>query len=134
VEREYINPPELYQHPSFTRIVTVKGPCRFIFIAGQTPSDKNYEAVFPSDYKAQYLKVIENLSIQLKAAGATWSDVVYRRTFTLDMDTHINMLKDPTINIDGHRVATTGSTLIGVTRLSRPGFLIEMDLMAITES
>lgn len=134
MEREYINPPELYKHPSFSRIVTVKGPCKFIWIAGQTPSDENYEAVFPGDYKAQYLKVIENLTLQLKAAGATWNDVVYRRTFTLDMDTHINMLRDSSINIDGHRVTTTGSTLVGVTRLSRPGFLVEMDLMAITEA
>jgi enamine deaminase RidA (YjgF/YER057c/UK114 family) len=134
VEREHINPPELYKHPSYTRIITVKGPCKFIFIAGQTPSDENYEAVFPGDYRAQYRKVIENLTLQLKTAGATWNDVVYRRTFTMDMDAHVAMLKDPTIDYEGFRVPTTGSTLIGVTRLSRPGFLVEVDLMAITDA
>jgi enamine deaminase RidA (YjgF/YER057c/UK114 family) len=134
VEREHINPPELYKHPSYTRIITVKGPCKFIFIAGQTPADENYEAVFPGDYRAQYRKVIENLTLQLKTAGATWNDVVYRRTFTMDMDAHVDMLKDSTIDYEGFRVPTTGSTLVGVTRLSRPGFLVEVDLMAITDA
>jgi enamine deaminase RidA (YjgF/YER057c/UK114 family) len=50
--------------------VTVKGPCKLIFIAGQTPSGDNYEAVAKGDYKKQYERVIEGLTIQLKAAAA----------------------------------------------------------------
>ena len=38
MEREHINPTGIYKHPAFTRIVTVKGPMKMIFIAGQTPS------------------------------------------------------------------------------------------------
>jgi hypothetical protein len=33
MEKEFINPPELHKHPSYSRVVTVKGPCKFIFIA-----------------------------------------------------------------------------------------------------
>lgn len=32
---KHINPPELYRHPSFTRVVTVSGPMRLVFIAGK---------------------------------------------------------------------------------------------------
>ena len=86
MQRQHINPPELYKHPSYSRVVTVKGPCKFIFIAGQTPSDDKYQPVAKGDYKKQYERVIEGLTIQLKAAGATWDDVVVRRVFTLDVD------------------------------------------------
>jgi enamine deaminase RidA (YjgF/YER057c/UK114 family) len=54
--------------------------------SGQTPSDENYRCVAPDDCWAQYLHVINNRGIQLAAAGATWDDVVDKRTFTLDVD------------------------------------------------
>ncbi len=50
MEKERINPAELYKHPAYTRIIAVKGPMKIIFIAGQTPSDENYNCVAPGDY------------------------------------------------------------------------------------
>ena len=133
VEKTFINPPELFNHPSYSRVVTVKGPCKFIFIAGQTPSGDNYEPVAVGDYRGQYERIIEALTIQLTAAGATWDDVVVRRVFTLDVD----KLRAATSAMT-HRPEKTDrpptSTMIGVTRLSHPDFLIEMDLIAITEA
>src|SRR5690349_1676273 len=79
--REEIDPPELFRHPAYKRVVTVSGDMKLVFIAGQTPSDENYRCVAPGDYKAQWLKVMENLDVQLRAAGATWDDVVFRRIF-----------------------------------------------------
>lgn len=134
MEKEFINPPELYKHPSYTRVVTVKGPCKFIFIAGQTPSDANYKAVAPGDYKAQYERIIEALTIQLKAAGATWSDVVMRRIFTLDVDRLMKVLADPATKRPWDKDHPPCSTMIGVTRLSSPDFLIEMDLTAVVDA
>jgi len=86
MEKTFINPPELYKHPSYTRVITVKGPCKFIYLSGQTPSDENYQPVGKGDYKKQYEHIIDALTIQLKAAGATWADVISRRTYTLDID------------------------------------------------
>ncbi len=131
MEREFINPPGLYKHPAFTRVVTVKGPCKFLFIAGQTPSDENYKPVAPGNYRAQYLKVMENLDIQLKAVGGTWKDVVYRRMFVLDVDEFMKVLADPTVPSFFDKDWPPPSTLIGVTRLSNPAFLVEIDLMAV---
>jgi enamine deaminase RidA (YjgF/YER057c/UK114 family) len=105
-----------------------------IFISGQTPSDENYQAVAPGDYRTQYLTVMDALTTQLKAAGATWEDVVFRRMYVLDMDEMMKVWTDPTIKIPGHRVSSTASTLVGVTRLTNPDFLIEVDLLAIVDS
>lgn len=132
MEKKHINPPELFLHPSYTRVITVAGPSKMIFIAGQTPSDERYRPVEIGNMRGQYLRVMEALTIQLNAAGATWDDVVYRRIFVLDMDAFINVQTDPTMTYPWHPDRPPPSTLVGVTRLSHPDFLIEIDLMAVT--
>jgi enamine deaminase RidA (YjgF/YER057c/UK114 family) len=128
MHRTEIDPPELYRHPAFKRVVTVQGDLKLIFIAGQTPSDENYECVSPGDYRAQYIQVMSNLDVQLRVAGATWDDVVYRRMFVLDVDEFIATFRDPTVPKYGD--GRPPSTMVGVTRLSHPEFLIEIDLVA----
>jgi enamine deaminase RidA (YjgF/YER057c/UK114 family) len=131
MKKEVINPPELYKHPAFNRIVTVTGPAKMVFIAGQTPSDENYKCVAPGDYRAQYMQVMNNLDLQLKAAGASWDEVVVRRIFAIDVDKYLAETRDlPRFYKPG---TAAPNTLIGVTRLSHPDFLIEMDLIAMTE-
>src|ERR1051326_8067334 len=124
-----INPPELFQHPFFTRIVTVKGPCKFIFIAGLTAADKNYRCVAPGDYRKQYINILENLALQLTAVGATWDDVVFRRIYALDVDAFLHAQAD--VPAPWNKNCAPPSTLIGVTRLSSPDFVLEIDLTAV---
>ncbi len=134
MEREHIDPAGIYKHPAFTRVVTVKGPMKMVFIAGQTPSDENYQCVVPGDYRAQYVAVMNSLEIQLKAAGASWDDVVYRRIFVLDVDEYLKVASDPATPKYGDPDRPPPSTMVGVTRLSNPDFLIEIDLTAIVEA
>ncbi len=134
MEREHINPEGIYKHPAFTRVVTVKGPTKLVFVAGQTPSDENYRCVAPGDYLAQYIAVMENLEVQLEAAGATWDDVVYRRIFVLDVDEYLRISGDPRTPTFGDPDRPPPSTMVGVTRLSNPEFLIEIDLLAVVEA
>jgi enamine deaminase RidA (YjgF/YER057c/UK114 family) len=133
VERKHIHPPELFKHPSYTRVITVTGPSKLIFIAGQTASDENYKPMAVGDMRSQYLRVMEALTIQLRAAGASWDDVVFRRLFVLDMDAFIKVQTDPATTYPWHPDRPPPSTLIGVTRLSHPDFLIEIDLLAVTK-
>lgn len=132
MRRNELDPPELFQHPGYKRVVTVEGAMKLVFIAGQTPSDERYEPVAVGDYRGQYLQVMKNLDIQLKAAGATWDDVVFRRIFVLDVDAFVEMLFS---NDDLPRFGDgrPPSTMVGVTRLSNPDFLIEIDLVAVVD-
>jgi enamine deaminase RidA (YjgF/YER057c/UK114 family) len=130
MEKQFINPPGIFKHPSYTRVITVKGPCKFIFVAGQTPSDDNYQPIAKGDYRRQYERVIEGLTIQLKAAGATWDDVIVRRVFTLDVEKLQQALREAKRPESKEHPPT--STMIGVTRLSHPDFLVEIDLVAVT--
>ena len=129
---EKINPPELYKHPAYTRIMKVKNPKELIFLAGLTPADENYQPVTPGDMRGQYIKILEDLTLQLKAAGATWDDVVFRRMYTLDVDAFMEVLMDPEIPHPWDTQRPSPSTMIGVTRLSNPKFLIEVEILAVT--
>ena len=134
MERELINPEGVFAHPAYTGVVTVTDPRRFHFIAGRTPADhETYECVAPGDFLAQYRHVMRTLDIELKAVGASWDDVVFRRVFTLDVDAFLEAQQsDPEIQSYWQPGKVPPGTLIGVTRLSDPEFLIEVDLLAIT--
>jgi enamine deaminase RidA (YjgF/YER057c/UK114 family) len=132
MEKAYLNPQGIYKHPAFTRVISVKGPMRIVSIAGQTPSDENYRPVAKGDMRAQYIKVMQNLEIQLTAAGATWDDVIYKRIFVLDVDEYIKATRGPNpAPVFGDPAKQPPSTMVGVTRLSNPAFLVEIDLLAI---
>jgi enamine deaminase RidA (YjgF/YER057c/UK114 family) len=135
VKRELINPAGVFAHPAYTGVATVTDPRKFHFIAGRTPADpETYEVVHKGDFAAQYRWVMKQLDIELKAVGATWDDVVYRRIFTLDVDAFMAChLDDDEISSYWEEGKVPPSTLIGVTRLSNPDFLIEIDLLAISE-
>jgi len=130
--RERLNPPELFKSPGFSRIIRVEGSMRLIFIAGQTPTDIAYRCVGPGDLKRQYEQVIDNLTLQLTASGATWDDVVTRKIYTLQVDELLQLLRSGEITPPWKSGEPPTSTLLGVTRLSDPEFLIEIEIMAVT--
>jgi enamine deaminase RidA (YjgF/YER057c/UK114 family) len=133
VEKERINPPGVFKHPNFTRVITVKGGGKMIFIAGQTPSDINYKCVAPGDFKGQFIAVMDNLKKALDAAGASFDDVVHRRTYVLDMDKYLNAMRDSDIPRYWNPEKPPASTTVQVSRLSDPCFLIEVDLLAVVD-
>lgn len=135
MKRELINPDGVFAHPAYTGVCTVTDPRKFHFFAGRTPADfETYEAVHVGDFRGQYRHVMRTLDIEMKAVGCRWEDVVYRRIFTLDVDAFLEShLEDEEIASYWEPGKVPPSTLIGVTRLSNPDFLIEIDLLAISE-
>ena len=134
MEREFIDPEGLYRHPAYTGVVTVTDPRKLHFFAGRCAVDDQYRCTAPGDFAAQYRRVMEILDLELRTVGATWEDVVFRRIFTLDVDAFLDAsATDETIKSYWNPERMPPSTLIGVTRLSDPEFLIEIDLMAVSE-
>ena len=132
-EVQRINPPGLYKHPAYTRVITSRGGT-IIFMAGQTPSDMNYKCVHPGDYKAQYVAVMDGIKTGLEAAGATFDNVVHRRAFVLDMDKYLAVTRDPEMaGRYWNRDKLPASTAVQVSRLSDPCFLIEIEVVAVVD-
>jgi 2-iminobutanoate/2-iminopropanoate deaminase len=57
----------------------------FLFTAGQIPLDPKSGAVVTGDIAAQTTQVLANLAAVLKAADATWEQVVKTTVFLTDM-------------------------------------------------
>ena len=70
--------------PAYSHVVTVTGPGKSIYIAGQLARDAEGNIVGPGDMRAQLEQTFKNLDACLKAAGATWADVVKTNTFVTD--------------------------------------------------
>ena len=72
--------------PSYSHVVTVSGTGKIVYTAGQLARDIDGNCVGKGDMRAQMEQTFENLDRCLKAAGATWADVVKTNTFVTDFD------------------------------------------------
>ena len=129
--RQRIEPEGLFDHPAYTHLITVEGNWKTLYVAGQISVDENFNCVGRGDWRAQYLKVVENLRIALKAGGATFSDITYIRRFVTDMGAYFAMLRKESNPVpDYFQGQPPASTLIGVTALADECFLMEIDAIA----
>src|SRR5689334_18738071 len=72
--------------PSYSHVVTVSGSGKIVYTAGQLARDVDGNCVGKGDLRAQMEQTFQNLDRCLKAAGATWADVVKTNTFVTDFD------------------------------------------------
>jgi len=103
--------------PSYSHVVTVSGAGKIVYTAGQLARDIDGNCVGRGDMRAQLEQTFQNLDRCLKAAGATWADVVKTNTFVTDFD-EFQKCADVRMRYIG--VATPTSTTVGVTRLPVP--------------
>jgi enamine deaminase RidA (YjgF/YER057c/UK114 family) len=110
---------------------TVAGTGRFVAIAGQVAMDENGELVGPNDPEAQAERVFANLALALAAAGATFKDVIKFGVFVTD----ISIL--PAVREVRNRYVDTAhppaSTAVQVGALFRPGYMVEIEALAVVQ-
>lgn len=102
---------------------------RVVAIAGQVAMDEDGELVGESDPKAQAERVFENLQRVLAAAGAAFADVIKFGVYLTD----ISIL--PVVREVRDRYVDTAhppaSTAVQVGALFRPGYVVEIDALAV---
>jgi 2-iminobutanoate/2-iminopropanoate deaminase len=116
--------------PSYSHVVTVTGPGKLVYIAGQLARDIDGNCVGKGDMRAQMEQTFKNLDACLKAAGATWADVVKTNTFVTDFD---EFQKHGDVRMRYFGVATPTSTTVQISRLAGPDFMIEIEMIAAVE-
>ena len=112
-------------------VVTVSGSGKIVYTAGQLARDIDGNCVGKGDMRAQMEQTFQNLDRCLKAAGATWADVVKTNTFVTDFD---EFQKCGDVRMRYLGVATPTSTTVRVTRLAGPDFMVEIELVAVVNS
>jgi len=98
-----------------------------VFAAGQVAQDLEGNLVGRGDIEAQAVQVFENLQAVLKAAGATFNDVVKLTTYTT------NIAYRATIADVRARYFTSyfpPNTFVVVASLATPDYLLEIEAVA----
>ncbi len=98
-----------------------------LFISGIAPVDENLNLVGGDDVAAQTRRLFENMDRILKAAGASFGDILKVTVYLTDVNDRqaVNVVRQEFFG--GSRPA---STLIGIAQLVVPGMKVEIDAVA----
>jgi 2-iminobutanoate/2-iminopropanoate deaminase len=129
-DTQFINPFGT-KPPGYTHVVVVNGPGKTIYISGQVPVNATGEIVGKGDLKKQVTQVYENLEIALKAAGATFDDVVKMNTYVVNYKpADVSIIREVR-SLYLSRENPPASTLAGVQALYHPDIMIEIEAIAV---
>jgi enamine deaminase RidA (YjgF/YER057c/UK114 family) len=125
-----INPPELGMPPGYSQIVDVSAG-RIIFISGQTALDSDGNVVGKNDFAAQVAQVFRNLAAALQASGCTAANLVKLTVFLTDID-NLALYREARNRFFDLVTpqAAPAVTLVEVSRLYGPDFMIEIEAIA----
>ena len=131
VEIKLSNPDTLHSPVGpYCQVGSVKAS-EWVFIAGQTATDKEGRLVGAGDFEAQCHQVFANVEAALRAAGAGWSNVVHFTNYLINPDDLPHFVK--------YRLGTfpkmfprgyPPNTLLYVHRLLHKEFLLEVQAIA----
>lgn len=126
----HLNPPELGSPPGYSQIIEVQAG-RMTFIAGQTALDRDGALVGKNDFAAQAAQVFRNLGAALQSVGCTASNLVKLTVFLRNMD-DLAAYREARNRFFATVTppAAPAVTLIEVSKLYGPDFLIEIEVVA----
>jgi enamine deaminase RidA (YjgF/YER057c/UK114 family) len=130
MSKEIFSPATLPPPTGYSHIAKVnKGT--LVYIAGQVSSDASGALVGEGNFEAQVEQVFKNVKLALEAAGATMADIVKLNTYLVaevsqDDLPKMRAIRDRYLN----KEKPPASTLVVVSRLARPGWLIEIEAVA----
>lgn len=126
---QFLNPPTLCPTFGWTHVVCTTGG-KTIHISGQTGIDATGKVIGPGDLRRQTEQTFENLRLALVAAGATFAHVVNTRLYVVGLKPeHVPIIRE----VRGRFVDAAhppASTLVGVSALVGPEWLIEIEATA----
>ena len=112
---------------AYSHVVTVTGPGKTIYVAGQLGRDLDGNIV-PGGMRAQMEQTFKNLEACLNVAGASWADVVKTNTFVTD---YAEFSKNSDVRMRYIGIASPTSTTIQISGLAQPGAMVEIELIAV---
>jgi enamine deaminase RidA (YjgF/YER057c/UK114 family) len=130
LSKEIFSPATLPPPTGYSHVAKVnKGT--LVYIAGQVSSDASGALVGAGNFEAQVEQVFKNVKLALEAAGATMADIVKLNSYLVaevsqDDLPKMRAIRDRYLN----REKPPASTLVVVSRLARPGWLIEIEVVA----
>jgi len=127
---EFLSPPTLPPPVGYSHVARVnKGT--LIYLAGQVSSDASGALVGEGNFEAQAEQVFRNLKIAVEAAGGTMADIVKLNIYLVAEVAQADVpklraIRDRYVDVK----QPPASTLVVVSRLARPGWLVEIEAVA----
>ena len=129
---ERLTPQGLYKPAAYSQVVVTTGR-RMVFISGQVSMDGDGRLVADGDFAGQARQVYANLRAALEGAGATPADVVKLTTYVVRYTPELRPLLAEARAGIFNPAALPASTLVGVQALAEPGYLIEVEAIAVMD-
>lgn len=126
---EFIDPKELCPTFGWTHVVATTGG-KTIHISGQVGINAKGEVVGKGDLKRQTEQAFENIKLALAAAGAAMEHVVKSTIFVVNFKPEMLPVIREVRGRYFSREHPPASTLVGVTALAGPEWLIEIEATA----
>ena len=131
MSHEFINPPDLPTPETYSHVVVATGS-RLVFIAGQEPEDRDGNLVGPGDLATQARQVFGNVGRALAAAGARPDQVTKITIYVVGhRREYLPVIEAARVELFGDHKPT--DVLLGVQTLAAPGYLIEVDAIAVVD-
>lgn len=129
---EYPKAKDLLHNPAFSQVVVAKG-ARTIHISGQVATDETGALVGGSDLGQQTTQVMRNLGRALASAGASFADVVKITTYVVGYRPELRPVIGQARSPFFAGREPPASTLVGVSALAAPEWLVEIEATAVTD-
>jgi enamine deaminase RidA (YjgF/YER057c/UK114 family) len=128
--KEFSSPKTLIPPAGYSHIAKVNRGT-IVYLAGQVASDASGKLVGEGNFEAQAEQVFRNLRIAVEAAGGTMADIVKLNIYLV---AEVDQAEVPKLRAIRNRYVNTerppASTLVVVSRLAQPGWLIEIEAVA----
>ena len=132
--KEHVNPQTLF--PSlphgFSQVVVASGR-KTAYISGQTAWDAKKRLVGGASLLEQSRQALRNLQTAVEGAGGTLKDVVALRIYVVDYQAGSAGAISSALKEFFSSETPPASTWIGVAALAVPGFLVEIEAIAVMD-
>lgn len=118
----------VYDPPIYSQGVKVSGAQTLLFISGQVAYTSDGGAAHPGDFKSQARAALQCLKAQVEAGGGTMADIVKVNTYLTDIRHRADY---GPIREEFFGRKMPAHTLVAVTALAQPEFLIEIEAIAV---
>ena len=126
-----INPSDLSTPQSYTHVIAATGS-RLVFVAGQVADDPQGDMVGPGDLAVQARQAFANVGRALAAAGVRPERVAKLTIYVVKHRVeYLSAISDARIAVFGEHRPT--DVLLGVDTLAEPGYLIEVEAIAVAD-
>ena len=126
----YTNPDGLPKSDAFTNVIVVTGLLRTVYVGGQDAINASGAVVGKGDIRTQAQQVLDNLQTALVASEASLEHVIKWNVYVVE-----GQPPQPAFELFqrvwGDRPNPPAITLVFVSGLAHPDFLLEMDAVAV---